>query len=42
MSNNSIFYESKPSREQLRWQLSQMRQSENPDYQCGGCPKEKS
>lgn len=32
MSNNSIFYESKPSREQLRWQLSQMRQSGEPGF----------
>lgn len=32
MSNNSIFYESRPSREQLKWQLSQMRQSGEPGF----------
>jgi ribonucleoside-diphosphate reductase alpha chain/ribonucleoside-triphosphate reductase len=32
MSNNSIFYESRPSREQLRWQLIQMRQSGEPGF----------
>ncbi|MGE5614497.1 MAG: ribonucleoside-triphosphate reductase, adenosylcobalamin-dependent [Bacillota bacterium] len=32
MSNNSIFYEERPSREQLRWQLKQMRQSGEPGF----------
>jgi ribonucleoside-diphosphate reductase alpha chain/ribonucleoside-triphosphate reductase len=32
MSNNSIFYESRPSRDQLKWQLDQMRQSGEPGF----------
>ncbi len=32
MSNNSIFYEAKPTREQLIWQLNQMRQSGEPGF----------
>jgi len=32
MSNNSIFYRSKPTREQLRWHLRQMRYSGEPGW----------
>lgn len=32
MSNNSIFYDTKPTREQLRWQLNQMRHSGEPGF----------
>ncbi len=32
LSNNSIFYESKPTREQLHWQISQMKQSGEPGF----------
>lgn len=32
MSNNSIFYEEKPSREQLHWQIEQMRYSGEPAF----------
>lgn len=32
MSNNSIFYTSKPSREQLKWQIEQMRYSGEPGW----------
>jgi len=32
MSNNSIFYEQKPTREQLHWQLEQMRYSGEPGF----------
>ena len=32
MSNNSIFYESKPTREQLKWQIQQMRYSAEPAF----------
>ncbi|TCK87963.1 ribonucleoside-diphosphate reductase alpha chain/ribonucleoside-triphosphate reductase [Natranaerovirga hydrolytica] len=32
MSNNSIYYTEKPSREQLRWQLEQMRYSGEPGW----------
>jgi len=32
LSNNSIFYQSKPSREQLRWQINQMRLSGEPGF----------
>ena len=32
MSNNSIFYEEKPSREQLHWQITQMRNSGEPAF----------
>ena len=32
MSNNSIFYTSKPTREQLKWQIEQMRYSGEPGW----------
>lgn len=32
MSNNSIYYKEKPSREQLKWQLEQMRYSGEPGW----------
>lgn len=32
LSNNSIFYESKPSREQLHWQINQMKLSGEPGF----------
>jgi adenosylcobalamin-dependent ribonucleoside-triphosphate reductase len=32
MSNNSIFYERKPSREKLKWQIGQMRHSGEPGF----------
>lgn len=32
LSNNSIFYESKPTREQLHWQITQMKQSGEPGF----------
>lgn len=32
MSNNSIFYETKPTRQQLKWQLNQMRHSGEPGF----------
>jgi ribonucleoside-diphosphate reductase alpha chain/ribonucleoside-triphosphate reductase len=32
MSNNSIFYETKPTREQLNWQLRQMKLSGEPGF----------
>lgn len=32
MSNNSIFYKSKPTREQLKWQIEQMRYSGEPGW----------
>src|SRR5699024_8169352 len=32
MSNNSIYYQSKPSREQLHWHLQQMRYSGEPGW----------
>lgn len=32
MSNNSIFYETKPTREQLNWQIGQMKHSGEPGF----------
>jgi len=32
VSNNSVFYESKPSREQMHWQIEQMRNSGEPAF----------